>query len=65
LVVRFHLCLFFQCFEAGSYVLNNRSGNKERISRISSKCKQKTGIQSSIQEAGDTAAVVGQRHQNG
>jgi elongation factor G len=29
----FFTCLFW-CLDAGSYVLNTRSGNKERISRI-------------------------------
>ena len=44
--------------EAGSYVLNNRSGNKERISRI---FQMHANKQNSIErlEAGDIAAVVG------
>jgi elongation factor G len=44
--------------EAGSYILNNRSGNKERISRI---FQMHANKQNSIErlEAGDIAAVVG------
>jgi elongation factor G len=44
--------------EAGSYVLNNRSGNKERISRI---FQMHANKQNSIErlEAGDIGAVVG------
>ncbi|MFN8353589.1 MAG: elongation factor G [Spirosomataceae bacterium] len=44
--------------EAGSYILNNRSGNKERISRI---FQMHANKQNSIErlEAGDIGAVVG------
>jgi elongation factor G len=44
--------------EAGSYVLNNRSGNKERISRIFQMHANKQN-QIDRLEAGDIAAVVG------
>jgi len=44
--------------ESGSYVLNNRSGNKERISRIFQMHANKQ-IQIDRLEAGDIGAVVG------
>jgi len=44
--------------DAGSYVLNNRSGNKERISRIYQMHANKQNAISSV-EAGDIAAAVG------
>ncbi len=43
---------------SGSYVLNNRSGNKERISRIFQMHANKQN-QIDVLEAGDIAAVVG------
>jgi elongation factor G len=50
--------------DAGSYVLNTRSGNKERISRI---FQMHANKQNPIEKlgAGDIGAVVGfQRYQN-
>ncbi len=44
--------------DAGSYVLNNRSGNKERISRIYQMHANKQNAIQSV-EAGDIAAAVG------
>lgn len=44
--------------DAGSYVLNNRSGNKERISRIYQMHANKQNAIPSV-EAGDIAAAVG------
>ncbi len=44
--------------DAGSYVLNNRSGNKERISRIYQMHANKQNAITSV-EAGDIAAAVG------
>ncbi|SFR54065.1 translation elongation factor 2 (EF-2/EF-G) [Robiginitalea myxolifaciens] len=53
---------FFRCYsgrlDAGSYVLNNRSGNKERISRIYQMHSNKQNAIESI-EAGDIGAAVG------
>ena len=53
---------FFRCYsgklEAGSYVLNVRSGKKERISRIMKMFANKQNPVDSI-EAGDIAAAVG------
>ena len=45
-------------FDAGSYVLNNRSGNKERISRIYQMHSNKQNAIDFI-EAGDIGAAVG------
>ncbi len=53
---------FFRAYsgrlEAGSYVLNNRSGNKERISRIYQMHSNKQNSIDAI-EAGDIGAAVG------
>ncbi|WP_445384281.1 elongation factor G [Robiginitalea sp. IMCC44478] len=53
---------FFRCYsgklDAGSYVLNNRSGNKERISRIYQMHSNKQNAVESI-SAGDIGAAVG------
>ena len=53
---------FFRAYSgtlnAGSYVLNNRSGNKERISRIYQMHSNKQNAIESI-SAGDTGAAVG------
>jgi elongation factor G len=53
---------FFRCYsgklDAGSYVLNNRSGNKERISRIYQMHSNKQNAIESI-SAGDIGAAVG------
>ena len=53
---------FFRCYsgklDAGSYVLNTRSGNKERISRIYQMHSNKQNAIESI-EAGDIGAAVG------
>ncbi|WP_445381438.1 elongation factor G [Robiginitalea sp. IMCC43444] len=53
---------FFRCYsgklDAGSYVLNNRSGNKERISRIYQMHSNKQNAVESI-AAGDIGAAVG------
>lgn len=53
---------FFRAYsgklEAGSYVLNNRSGNKERISRIYQMHSNKQNAVDSI-SAGDIGAAVG------
>ena len=53
---------FFRAYsgrlDAGSYVLNNRSGNKERISRIYQMHSNKQNAIEFI-EAGDIGAAVG------